>query len=80
MKITIETKFNIGDDVYAIDHYYELHPRKKPCVITDIFLYGSAGHPIVRYEVVCDGNVEVFPESWLFATYEECTKWCKKNN
>ena len=80
MKITIETKFNIGDEVYVIDYYHEPFPRKTPCIITDILLLGRASYPIVRYEIICEDKTETFPESWLFATYEECTKRCKKNN
>ena len=80
MELTVKTKFNIGDVVYVIDHYYELYARKEPRIITDIFICGNTKHIGVRYELTGNGDTDVIPEEWVFATYEECVKWCKDHN
>lgn len=78
MQITVDTKFNIGDAVYVANHYYELYACKEPRIITDILFYGNARYIGVRYELTYKGNTDVVPESWVFGSYEECTKWCEE--
>lgn len=80
MELTIKTKFNIGDKVYVVDHYYELYARKTPGVITSVWVCSNTRHTIIRYEVKFDGNTEEVPESWVFSSYEECAKWCDEHN
>lgn len=80
MEFTIKTKFNIGDTVYVAEHYYELYACKEPHIVTDILINGNPRHISIRYETMCNGNIERFPEGWIFATYEECAKWCEEHN
>jgi hypothetical protein len=80
MKINLETQFNIGDIVYAADHYYDFYATSKPYVISDIII--NIDHRDVRtmYCVEQGDITDRFPEDWLFATYEECKRWCDKQN
>ena len=40
MKITLDTKFDIGDTVYAVDHYYDFYATLfLKCYTLDVVLY-----------------------------------------
>lgn len=80
MKITINTKFDIGDVVYAADHYYDYYTSHTPYVVSDIIINVNDRDVRTMYCVEQNGIANRFPEDWLFATYEECTKWCDENN
>ena len=80
MKFTIETQFNIGDTVYAADHYYDYYASHTPYVISDIIINVSKRNIRIMYCVEQGERTERFPEEWCFATYEECAKWCEENN
>ena len=80
MKIDVETKFNVGDVVYVAEHYYEFYANKRPHTIKNIFVKATPWHTRILYEVECEGVIEHISEVCVFATYEECTKWCKENN
>lgn len=79
MDINIKTKFNIGDAVYVAEAYYELYACKEPRIITDILFCGNARHTSVRYELTHNGDSDVVPETWVFGSYEDCTKWCEEH-
>lgn len=80
MKFTIDTKFNIGDTVYAADHYNEFYAHHDPYIISDIIININNRDIRTMYCVEQGDRADRFPENWLFASYEECTKWCADNN
>lgn len=80
MKITIDTKFSIGDIVYAADYYNEFYASRTPYVIRDIIINISNRDIRTMYCVTNGEYTDHFPEDWLFSTYEECTKWCTEHN
>lgn len=80
MKFTIETQFNIGDTVYAADHYYDYYASHTPYVITDIGVNIKNRSTHIMYYVKQGERTDRFPEGWLFKTYEECAKWCDEHN
>jgi hypothetical protein len=80
MTFNIETRFNIGDTVYAADHYYDFYAVKDPYIINDIIVNISNRGIRVMYCAEQNGRTTRFPAEWLFDTYEECTKWCKEHN
>lgn len=80
MRMTIETKFDIGEIVYIADFYEEFIPRRTPMLIRnmDIRVYNNT--PYITYLVMENGITERVPENWMFSTYEECVQWCNKKN
>jgi hypothetical protein len=80
MKLTIDTKFDIGDIVYAADHYYDYCADHTPYIVSDIIINISNRGVHTMYCVEYEDRANRFPEDWLFATYEECTKWCDEQN
>ena len=80
MEFTVKTKFNIGDVVYIAKHYYDLYACKEPRIITDILFCGNARFMNIRYELAYNGSTEILPETWVFGSYEDCTKWCEEYN
>ena len=81
MKLEIETKFNIGDTVYAPECYEIYWANPVPYVVTDILVQVTRTNSIVvKYRLMQDELRDVIAERFLFSTYEECTKWCKEQN
>lgn len=80
MKFTIGTKFNIGDVVYAADHYYDYYASHMPYVITNIIVNLGDRNIRIMYYVERGEHLDRFPEEWLFKTYEECEQWCREHN
>ncbi len=80
MKITIDTKFNIGDRIYAADHYYDYYTSHMPYIISDIIIKMDGRRTQVTYCVDRGSYTDHFPEEWCFGTYEECAKWCAEHN
>ena len=80
MKLSIETKFNIGDTVYIAECYEDWFACKKPFIISDILISANSQTTHVLYEVQQDGLKSRVPEDWVFGTYEECKKWCDEHN
>lgn len=80
MTFNIETRFNIGDIVYAADHYYDFYAVKEPYIINDIIVNISNNGIRTMYCAEQNGRTTRFPAEWLFDTYAECTKWCKAKN
>lgn len=76
----INTKHNIGDTVYVAQNYHELYACPQPHTVTDVLISGNTRHIGIRYETICNGNIETFHENWVFSTYEDCVKWCEKYN
>ena len=80
MKITLDTKFDIGDTVYAADHYDVFYANRKPYIISDIIININNRDIRTMYCVEQGNCTDRFPEHWLFNTYEGCTKWCEEQN
>ena len=81
MKITLDTRFNIGDTIYAADHYHDgFYTSRQPYIITDIIININNRDIRTMYCTEQEGHTERFPESWVFDTYEECIKWCEEQN
>ena len=80
MDINITTKYNIGDEVYVADHFYDYIPLRTPFIITDVLITIDSHKRTIRYMVEQNGCVDSVPEEWIFDTYAECTKWCEKHN
>ena len=85
MNINIETKFNIGDDVWIASYCYDTYyPSKHPFKVNEINIEVDSSQLIVYYwgtmETVDWTDVSKYAESACFSTYEECTKWCEEHN
>ena len=80
MKLSIETKFNIGDTVYIAECFEDWFTYKKPHIISDISISASSKAVHILYEVQQDGFTDSVPEDFVFSTYEECAKWCNERN
>jgi small-conductance mechanosensitive channel len=80
METLIKTQYNIGDTVYIADCYYDFYANQKPYIIKEILIDINSYSTSIQYEVEQEGYVYQIPESWVFATYEECIKWCEEHN
>lgn len=80
MKVTLDTKFNIGDTVYVVDHYYDYYASHTPYVITDIIIKIDDEDIRTMYCIQQGEDVDQVTEAWVFKTYEECAKWCEEHN
>lgn len=80
MHFDIVTKFDLGNNVYIAEFYDEYMPSRKLTVATIEFSV-SANKTKVVYYLNEDGNYKgYYSEEALFATCEECTKWCEEHN
>lgn len=80
MKLSIETKFNIGDTVYLAECFEDWFAYEKPYIISDISISANRQTTHILYKVQQDGFTDRVPEDWVFGTYEECKKWCDEHN
>lgn len=81
MKITIDSKFNIGDTVYTPECYEIYWANPVPYIVTDIFVKVTRNKNIcITYRLLQDELTDVVSENFLFATYEECKQWCNEQN
>ena len=77
MTLNIDTKFNIGDTVYAPEYYGAYFVNNRPYVITDIFVKIARNNRVsLTYRIMQDELTDVVSENFLFSTYEECKQWC----
>ena len=81
MKLTIDTKFNVGDTVYVADYYYDFYTVSKPCVVTEIRIIINSVNTYVSYIIMDDNNIYITKsELYLFRSYDECAAYCKSHN
>lgn len=80
MTITIETKFNIGDAVYVAEFWEVDYANPDPYIIVGISAHINEHAIKITYRVEQNEVISNVSEDFLFATYEECTKWCEKHN
>ena len=67
--MTIETKYNIGDEVWFMDG---LEPTSKEILRIDIEVYNVKN--IIEYDVMVGGVLTGFYEHEIFPTKEELLK------
>lgn len=85
MNINVETKFNVGDEVWVADYFYDtVYPSKHTFKVSEINIEIDASQLIIYYWVTMDAGdcktIDKYSESVCFSTYEECTKWCDEHN
>ena len=80
METNIETKFNINDKVYVVELYHEYYASKEPYIVVGIDIDITEHATRIRYRLERDGESNSAIEDMIFATYEECTKWCNEHN
>jgi hypothetical protein len=80
INVNITPRYNIGDEVYVVSHYYDYYPQQDAYKINDVIIdiYDKDVH--IRYEVKREDFVEYVPEVWVHSTYSECKKWCDEHN
>lgn len=80
MLTMIYTKFNVGDVVYAAETYEIYWASKEPYTVTDVLIKIDDSGQTVTYRIKQGEIIDTISERLLFATYEECTKWCDEHN
>ena len=80
MKLTIDTKFDIGSTVYNVELYYEYYVEKNPYTVVGVSISISDHTMKTTYRIERDGDLRTVSENSIFATYEECAKWCEEHN
>lgn len=82
MEIKVNTKFDIGQEVFICKETIEFKdgyfvniyiPITEPYKVTGITVVYK-DHPSIRYSV--SAVQALFPESRVFSSLEEATKWC----
>ena len=76
----IDTKFNVGDSVYLAEIYEIYWADKTPYVIDGIVVHSNGKKTVVVYNIKRDQLHFEVSEKFLFATYEECVRWCNEHN
>lgn len=80
MDFSIITRYDIGDTVFIAEFYDEYMVSKVLTVVT-IEISVSANKTKVVYYLNDGSDYKgYYFEDALFATYEECTKWCEEHN
>lgn len=69
--MTIETKFNIGDEVWFMK---ENKPTKKVVDFIEIITASTTSKSFIQYGLKMEGVVERVAEKYLFSTKEELLK------
>lgn len=69
--MTIETKFNIGDEVWFMK---ENKPTKKVVDFIEIITASTTSKSFIQYGLKMEGVVERVTEKYLFSTKEELLK------
>ena len=81
MTLNLDTKFNVGDAVYAPEYYGVYFANNRPYVVTDIFVKIARNQRVsITYRIMQDELTDVISENFLFSTYEECKQWCGEQN
>lgn len=72
--------FNIGDMVYVAESYHEYVANSQPYEIVGISIHTNGQTTKVIYDIHQEYILTTVSEKFIFATYEECEKWCKEHN
>ena len=80
MDFSIITKYDIGDTVY-IAEFYEGYMPSRELTVVSIDISVSTSKTKVIYNLNDGENYKgYYLEEALFATCEECTKWCEERD
>lgn len=80
MDFNITTKYDIGDKVYIAERCDKYVPSEE-LIVTTIEIEISANKTkVIYYLNKGDEFHSYYFEDLLFATCEECTKWCEEHN
>ena len=82
MKIEIETKFNLGDEVF-IARFNENEKKHIPFLtkINQIEVAKTqCSDDLITLYILDEGDLGYYPEHFLYATKEECQKRCNLFN
>lgn len=84
-RIIVDTKYNVGDEIWFTDYFYDtFYPCKHPGKIDEIEISITSNQRGVYYWIVVDYedgiNYKKYAEAVCFGSYEECAKWCEKHN
>jgi hypothetical protein len=80
MKVDINTKFNVGEQVYIPTNYSGTwYVENKSNTINGITITLNDFGTKITYSI--EPGLECFtiinvPEEYVFANYEECNQWC----
>lgn len=80
MDFNISTKYNIGDKVYIAELNGTYVPSNELTVMTIEVEISDNKTKVVYYLNNGDDYKGYYIEEVLFATYEDCTKWCEERN
>lgn len=83
MKINLQTIFDVGDTVYFPELYSDYWYPSDPAIVTEVSInITSSAYTNIKYYVTDPIGARRLPvcESYCFATYEECAKWCHANS
>lgn len=80
MKVTTETKFDIGSKVYNAELYHEYYAEKDPYTVVGVSIHISDHAMKTTYRIERGGIIRFTSENFIFSTYDECTKWCEEHN
>lgn len=83
--ITIDAKYNIGDQVWFADYIYdEFFPSKRSATIFEINIEITKKQQLIFYWCKIDYGDDVmaekYPEDVCFSSFEDCNNWCKEHN
>lgn len=84
-RIIVDAKYNIGDEVWFADYFYDtFYPCKHPGKIDEIEISITSNQMGVYYWIAVDYEdgigYEKYSETACFGSYEECAEWCDKRN
>ena len=80
MTINLNTKFNLGDQVYVAETYEDYWANSEPSIVTDVFIKINNSTTTVLYRLKQGEFFDVVSEYFIFATYDECKQWCEEHN
>ena len=82
MKTEIKPKYNVGDEVYAIDVDDDgrLFPALAKILEVKVLKNATKWEWPIQYSVQKNGLYYYYPEERIFATKEQCQKYCDRMN
>lgn len=84
-QITIETQYDIGDEVWFADYVYDTYyPCRCSGTVYEIDVEITESQLMINYwlKIDYDNHIlyEKYAEKACFASYKECKQWCKEYN
>lgn len=78
--ITVQAKYNIGDEVFKIDRYNGQYRPIGPFIIDRIDICVNNQGTQLSYGISNDAGTYTATENHLFSTDAECIEWCQEQN